>query len=105
MNEKWVYIENTTKEQDLKLLKCLKELEKEGAKIKISNSKKQLSEVARKVYNNLKNPLSVAKDKGFKEKRVIDYNRKFSYEKVEEALKELEQEGLIKSVNGKIYLR
>jgi len=47
-NSTWIYIENINKYQFDRLLKFLKELEKEGVSVKISKEKENLSKNAMK---------------------------------------------------------
>ena len=103
-NSTWIYIENINKYQFDRLLKVLKELEKEGVSVKISKEKENLSKNAVKIYKNLKNPLSVASERGFSFKAVVKFNKNMSIEEILDALKELEKEGLIKTENGKIMV-
>ena len=49
-NATWIYIENINKYQFDRLLKILKDLEKEGVNVKISTEKNNLSKTAQKIY-------------------------------------------------------
>ena len=101
-NATWIYIENITKYQFDRLLKILKELEKEGVNVKISIEKNNLSKTAQKIYKNLKNPVAVAKEKGFSMESIIRFNRKYSVEEIMNAIEELKDKGLVTEENNKI---
>ncbi|RLG01397.1 hypothetical protein DRN58_01865 [Thermococci archaeon] len=101
-NATWIYIENINKHQFDRLLKILKELEKEGVNVKISTEKNNLSKTAQKIYKNLKNPVAVAKEKGFSMESIIRFNRKYSVEEIMNAIEELKDKGLVTEENNKI---
>jgi len=84
------------------LLKILKDLEKEGVNVKISTEKNNLSKTAQKIYKNLKNPVAVAKEKGFSMESIIRFNRKYSVEEIMNAIEELKDKGLVTEENNKI---